>query len=53
MRAQPVSVLFAAITLGLAGLAIAALRGGQHVIAVVAAVLASWMARLAARSVRS
>ncbi len=52
MRAQPITVLFCAITIGLAGLAVAAFRGDQIVIAAVAAVLSAWMGWLAARTVR-
>ena len=52
MRAQPITVLFCALSIGLGGLAVAAFRGDQTVIAGVAAVLSAWMGWLAARTVR-
>jgi hypothetical protein len=42
-------LLFIALALGLAGVGVAAWRGGVAVIAVAAAVLAVWMADLALR----
>jgi hypothetical protein len=48
-RPPPIAALFTVLAAGLALIAVAAWRGGAHVPAGAAAVLAVWMAGLAAR----
>jgi hypothetical protein len=45
-------VLFAALTAGLAGIGVAALRGGALLVGLCALVLAAWMATMALRAAR-
>ena len=52
MRASPIGVLFALLTVGLAGIGVAALAGGAVLIGVAALVLAAWMATLAVGGLR-
>jgi hypothetical protein len=48
-RPPPIAVLFTLLAAGLAVIAVGGWRGGAHVAAVAAAVLAAWMAGLVVR----
>jgi hypothetical protein len=50
-RPPPIAALFTVLAAGLALIAVAAWRGGAHVAALAAAVLATWMTGLVVRLV--